>query len=153
VGWAFVVIGLIVLVVRRWLGNYLVDQLASEAYGHTAHVVYLIETSILGQIGGALVAYGIVVILGAVLAGPTKWATTVRGWFAPVLNHRPGMVAFAVGFVYLLIVLWGPTHTLRRWWGILLLAGLLALGVWALRRQTLEEFPDAPPPPVEGAPA
>ena len=153
VGWAFVVVGLLVLVIRRWLGNYLVDRLASEAYGHTVHVVYLIETSILGQIGGALVAYGIVIILGAVLAGPTRWATTVRGWFAPVLNHRPGIVAFGIAFVYLLIVLWGPTHTLRQWWGIILLAGLLALGVWALRRQTLEEFPDAAPPPVEGSPA
>jgi hypothetical protein len=155
VGWAFVIVGLIVLVVRRWLGNYLVDNLASETYGHVMHVVYLIETSILGQIGGASVAYGIVVILGAVLAGPTRAATTVRRWIAPVLNHRPGVAAGAVGVVYLLLVLWGPTHALRKWWGILLLAGLLALGVYMLRRQTLEEFPDtapAPEPPTLAGP-
>ena len=38
-------------------------------------------------------------------------------------------------------MLWGGTHALRTWWGILLLAGLIALGVVALRRQTLQEFP------------
>ena len=40
-------------------------------------------------------------------------------------------------------MLWGGTHALRTWWGILLLGGLLALGIVALRRQTLVEFPDA----------
>jgi hypothetical protein len=61
--------------------------------------------------------------------------------------------------VFLLLVLWGGTHALRVWWGILLLGGLLALGVWALRKQTLEEFPSAvaapepAPPPEPSAPA
>jgi multidrug resistance efflux pump len=32
-------------------------------------------------------------------------------------------------------VLWGGTHALRTWWGILLLGGLLALGIAALERQ------------------
>jgi hypothetical protein len=58
-----------------------------------------------------------------------------------VLNEHQGFVWGGVGFVYLLLILWGPTHALRVWWGILLLAGLSALGVVALRRQTLREFP------------
>jgi hypothetical protein len=67
----------------------------------------------------------------------------VRAWAAPVLNTRPGIVWSIFGFAYLLLVFWGGTHALRTWWGILLLGGLLALGVAALRRQTLEEFPAA----------
>ena len=58
-----------------------------------------------------------------------------------------------VGFIYLLLILWGGTHALRTWWGILLLAGLIAIGVVALRRQTLQEFPSGPTlePAPEGA--
>ena len=44
---------------------------------------------------------------------------------------------------YLLLVLWGPTHALRTVWGVLLLGALVALGFYALRRQTLAENPDA----------
>ena len=45
--------------------------------------------------------------------------------------------------VYLLLVLWGPTHALRTWWGVLLLGALLAAGLVVIRRQCLAEFPDA----------
>jgi hypothetical protein len=57
----------------------------------------------------------------------------------------------SVGFIFLLLVLWGGTHALREWWGILLLGGLIALGVVALRRETLKEFPSTVA--VAGAPA
>ena len=70
----------------------------------------------------------------------------------PVNKIRRRIVWASVGFIYLLAIWWGGTHALRVWWGILLLAGLIALGVVALRRQTLTEFPTAPqlepsPPP------
>ncbi len=45
--------------------------------------------------------------------------------------------------LYLLVILWGPTHALQTWWGILLFGALIAVGFEALRRQTLAEFPDA----------
>jgi hypothetical protein len=45
--------------------------------------------------------------------------------------------------LFLLLILWGPTPALQQWWGILLAAALIAVGVWALRRETLKEFPDA----------
>jgi hypothetical protein len=74
-----------------------------------------------------------------------------------VLNERQGIVWGGVGFVYLLLILWGGTHALRTWWGILLLAGLIAIGVVALRRQTLQEFPSGaagePAPAGAGASA
>ena len=148
VGWAFIVVGLIVLVARRWLGNYVVDALSEPTYKGSAQHAYLISTSILGQIGRATLAYGIIIVLGAVLAGPTRWATAARRFMSPVLNDRPGMAWGAAAFVFLLLVLWGPTHALRTWWGILLLGALLALGVELLRRQTQREFPHAAAPPA-----
>jgi hypothetical protein len=140
-GVSFVLVGLVVLIVRRLLGNYIVDALATPGYNTATHHLWLIGTSILGQIGAATILYGAIAALGAVFAGPTSLATRLRRSLAPVLNERQEIVWGVVGFVYLLAVLWGGTHALRTWWGILLLGALVAIGVVALRRQTLREFP------------
>ena len=138
---SFALVGLLCLVLRRLLGDYITNALASPGYEPATHRLWLIGTSILGQIGAAALFYGVIGTLGAVLAGPTQAATWVRREIAPVLNERQAIVWGAAGFIYLLLILWGPTHALRVWWGILLLAGLSALGIVALRRQTLREFP------------
>jgi hypothetical protein len=140
-GIAFALVGLLVLIVRRLLGNYIVTSLAHAGYQPATHRLWLIGTAILGQIGAACVLYGVIVTLAAVFAGPTAPAVWLRQRVAPVLNERQGIAWGVVGFVYLLAILWGGTHALRTWWGILLLAGLIAIGVYFLRRQTLQEFP------------
>jgi hypothetical protein len=150
IGWCFIGIGLVVLLVRRAAGNYTVDALVLPANRVPAHHIWLIATSVLGDIGFALILYGAVAVLGAMLAGPSRIATTVRRWIAPVLNGRPAIAWSAVAFVYLLVVLWGGTHALRTWWGVLLFGGLLAVGVAALRRETLGEFPTPTPTPARG---
>jgi hypothetical protein len=142
-GIGLALVGLVCLVLRTLLGNYIVSSLAAPGYQAATHRLWLIGTSILGQIGAATLLYGVIAALGAVLAGPTSLATRLRSAAAPVLNERQGFVWAGVGFVYLLAVLWGGTHALRTWWGILLLGGLIALGVVAFRRQTLREFPAA----------
>jgi hypothetical protein len=107
--------------------------------------VWLIGTEILGDIGAAAVLYGLVAVAGAIFAGPTHWATRLRGFVAPTLNRRPGLVALGIGVLYLWIVQSGPTYALRTWWGVLVFAALIAGGFFALRRQTLAEFPAAAP--------
>src|SRR3954452_2547479 len=139
IGWAFVAVGLILLIVRRVVGNYVLDAIAAPTYRGSVHAIWLIGTAVLGQIAVASIIYGVVALLGTALAGPTGAATSVRHRIAPVLNDQVGLVAAGVGVLYLLIVLWGPTHALRAWWGILLFAGLIAAGIWQLRRQTLAE--------------
>lgn len=160
VGWAFAIVGLFVLLIRRSVGNYAIDALASPVNKKPAHDVYLIESSILHQIGIATVAYGLIVVAGAVLAGPTRWATSLRRHMAPTLNDSPAIAWGALAGLVVLLAAWGPTHALRAWWGVLLFAGLLAVGLVAFRRQTLREFPSesaepetvAPPPPEAPAP-
>jgi hypothetical protein len=142
---ALALVGLVVLVIRQLLGNYITDALATPGYAPATHRMYLIGTSILGQIGAAAVLYGVVAALGAVFAGPTAPAVWLRRRLAPVLNEQQGIVWGSVGFIYVLLILWGGTHALRVWWGILLLAALIAIGVAALRRQTLHEFPPQVP--------
>jgi hypothetical protein len=143
VGFALVLVGVVVLVVRRVAGNYAIDALTSPTYRGTVYDVWQIESSILGEIGRATILYGLVAAAGAILAGPTAWALAARRFAAPTLNRRPGVAWAVAAFAYLLLVLWGPTHALRTWWGILLLGGLLAIGIVAFRRQTLTEFPEA----------
>jgi hypothetical protein len=144
VGWAFVLIGLIVLVVHRVIGNYAIDSLVNDpTYRVTARHVWLIESTILADTGRAVVLYGLVAVIGAVLAGPHSFAISFRRWMAPTLASRPGLSWGILGGAYLLLILWGPTHALQTWWGILLLGALVAVGFEALRRLTLAEFPDA----------
>jgi hypothetical protein len=155
-GIGLALVGLLVLVIRTLLGNYITSSLASPGYQPATHRLFLIGTSILGQIGGAALLYGAIAALGAVFAGPTAPAVWLRQKLAPVLNERQGIVWGSVSFIYLLLILWGGTHALRTWWGILLLAGLIAIGVVALRRQTLTEFPTQPkaePAPAAAAPS
>jgi hypothetical protein len=140
-GIGLALVGLIVLVLRTLLGNYITTSLSTPGYQPATHRLWLIGTSILGQIGEATLLYGLIAALGAVFAGPTAPAVWLRRRLAPILNERQGIVWGAVGFIYLLLILWGGTHALRVWWGILLLAGLIAIGVVVLRQQTLREFP------------
>jgi hypothetical protein len=143
IGWSIVSVGLLLLVVRHVGENYVLDALTTSQTRPSGHRVWLIGTQIIGQIGWALIAYGIVTVLGALLAGPTRVATRLRTWLAPTLNTRQAIVWGITGATYVLLVLWGPTHALRTPLGILLLGALVALGLFALRRQTLQEFPGA----------
>jgi hypothetical protein len=143
IGWAFVLVGLLVLVVYRVTGNYAVNGLVQPANRTAAHHVWLIESSILADTGRAIVFYGLVMVLGGILAGPHSFAISFRRWMAPTLARRPGMSWGILAGAYLLLVLWGPTHALRTVWGVLLLGALVAAGFEALRRQTLAENPDA----------
>jgi hypothetical protein len=142
IGWAFVVVGLIIFVARRLIGDYAIGGFTTSAYQVPAQHIWVIGTSTLGDLGWATVLYGALVVIGAGLAGPTRTATAVRRWIAPVLNDRPGIAWAAVAVAYLLVVLWGGTYALRTPVGIIILGGLVAGGVYTLRRQTQREFPE-----------
>jgi hypothetical protein len=155
IGFAFVLVGLTVLVVRRVAGNVAVDALTSPQGEPAGRQAWLIGSGILSQIGWATILYGAIVVAGSIFAGPTAAATSLRARVAPVLNERPGIAWATVGAVFLLLVLWGGTHALRTWWGIVLLGALSAIGVVALRQQTKREFPggEADAAAAEVAPA
>ena len=92
----------------------------------------------------ASVGYGIVVLLGALLAGPTRGATWVRARMAPGLRD-PMWAAAGTALLILILVWWGPTPALREPLGVLLIAIALTAGTIALRRQTMREFPTVDP--------
>ncbi|HEY6397020.1 MAG TPA: SHOCT domain-containing protein [Solirubrobacteraceae bacterium] len=145
-GWCFVGIGLLVLIARRVLGNYIVDALVKNPVNRPAgHDVWTIGTTLLYDIAVALVAYGLVFVVAAWLGGRTRPAKALRHALAPTLRHRPIATYIAAYIALLLVILWGPTPATRQIPYIIGFIVLLAIGVRALRRQTDREFPDAQP--------
>ncbi|HKP89234.1 MAG TPA: SHOCT domain-containing protein [Thermoleophilaceae bacterium] len=140
-GWCFVGVGLLLLIVRRVLGDKVVDSLVTLPSNRpAAHDAWEVATTLLYSIAVALVVYGVVIVVSAWLAGPTRSATAVRRFLAPSLRDHAAASYGFVGAVLLLVVLWGPTPAFRQLAWIALFAALLAAGVTALRRQTAVEF-------------
>jgi hypothetical protein len=142
VGIAFFVIGALVLFVHGLAGNALTDALTTTATVEPAvDATWTIGTSLLTETGQAILAYGIVIILAAWLAGPSRLATSIRSAIAPYL--RQPRFAFG-GLVVLLALLfwWAPTQATQRLVPSLVLILFAVIGVEALRRQVIREFPD-----------
>lgn len=147
-GVALVVAGLLLLVVRRLAGNAAVAALTSTATEDAGRSTWLIASNLLQDQASLLIAYGIVAVVGAWLAGPHRWAVSFRRLLTPTFRYRPALAFAAVFLLYLLVILWGPTGESRRLIAILILGALIGLGVEALRRQTLREFPATPGTPA-----
>ena len=144
VGWCLIALGVLVVLVRRAVGNRVVDALVeSDSVNAAAQSAWNITTEILYDIAVAAIVYGVVLVIAAWLAGATSTALASRRALAPAMRHEPGTVYAAVGFAYLLVLLWGPTPALREPLGIIAIALFVVLGVELLRRQVAREFPDA----------
>jgi hypothetical protein len=142
VGVSLVIVGILVLFAHGLAGNAVVGALTETAASEgPVQATWDIATSLLVETGQAIVAYGIVIVLAAWLAGPSATATWVRGGMTPYL--RQPRFAYG-GLVVLLAVIfwWQPTEATRRLVPSLLLIALLALGVEVPRRQVIREFPD-----------
>jgi hypothetical protein len=142
VGFAFVVVGVATLVVRGLAGNVVTGSLASTPSVEPAvDNTWTIGTSLLAETGGGLLFYGIVILVGAWLAGPGRLATDARRGIAPILERRPIAYAF-LGLILLLLFWWSPTPGFERLAPSLLLIALFVVALEALRHQTVREFPN-----------
>jgi hypothetical protein len=142
VGFAFIGIGVAALVARGLAGNYVVEQLASTAAVEpAAESTWEIGTSLLRDGGGAMLFYGIVIVLGAWLAGPTGLGRAVRREVAAVTARR-GTTYAALAVVLLILFWWSPTPGFDRLPTSLLLIALFVIGLEALRAQAIRDFPE-----------
>jgi len=143
-GVSILVVGLLVLVVRRFAGNYLVDQLTNNPDAKKAvTATWAIGTELLRNVGENAVVYGIVVIFAAWIAGPSRPATWARRVSAPTIRDHPVVLYGAVTLVLILVLLAGPTDA-QRIYPLLVLFALAYVGTEWLRRQTVREFPAEP---------
>jgi len=77
------------------------------------------------------------------MASPTEAARSVRRTSAPVLRDHVAYVYAALAIVIGLYFLSASVHNLRSFLTTLAIGGLAAFGVHELRKQAVEEFPEA----------
>lgn len=142
VGFSFVVVGVLTLFVRDLGADAITGSLADTASAEPAvEATWTIGTSLLLETAQSLIAYGVFIVFAAWLAGPTGLVTSIRHAFAPYL--RQPRVAYAGAAVLLVLLFWwDPVVATGRLAPSILLIVVFLIGVEALRRQLIREFPD-----------
>jgi hypothetical protein len=144
VGFGFLIAGVLSLLLRQFAGNTVTDALAgNESVKPAVEAAWDIGTSLLVTVAVSAIAFGILLVIAAWIAGPTRIATSLREGAAPYLRERRGTTYAAVSLVFLALILWAPVVAFHKPIGLILLAALMVLGTEMLRRQTAVEFPDA----------
>jgi hypothetical protein len=143
IGFCFIGVGIAIVVARSMAGNYVVGALTTTAASEpAANSAWGILTSLLQGIGVAVILYGLVMLLGAWLAGPGATASLLRREMTPGLRQR--RIAYAgLAVILLLVFWWAPTQGTQRLVPSLVLIALAIGGLEALRLQALYDFPDA----------
>jgi hypothetical protein len=138
-----IVAGLVLIFVRRVLGDQLIDRVvADQTVRPAAHEIWWIATDSLRLAITSILFVGLVGLLGAWIAGAGKHATATRSALAPYL--REPLVAYgALAAVILLLLVWAPTPAAGNWVTVTLLGASAVIGLEVLRRQAAREFPDA----------
>jgi len=133
-----VVVGLLMLAVRRFAGDYLVDELAKDdAVKPAAHDAWNILTQVLADRAWVWIILGVVTIVGVWFVGDTGRAAQAREAAHPLLENR--LATYAVAAVALLVLaLFAPTVA-TSWVAALVLVVLIVAGIEVVRRIVLGE--------------
>jgi hypothetical protein len=142
--------GLLVLVLRRTAGSYIVEELVeSKTVQPAVQDAWDIITAQLRDGGLTLLGLGILVLLVAWLGGMSASAVGARRSLAPYLARAE--VAYGIAAtLFLLLLWWQPTVQTSRWQLMVAAAAVLVLAVELLRRQTAREVPEPGPIDLAG---
>jgi hypothetical protein len=142
-----IIAGILVLLLRRIVGNQIIGDLGKTATGQQAATeVWRIGTSVLAQVTRTLLLLAFVLLIAAFLAGPGRWAQRFRAWARPALVNSPGIVHGAVLVVVLAILALGIIPSVRTLVAAVLLIIVTVGGVELVRRSALADEKDAAPP-------
>jgi hypothetical protein len=154
VGSSLVVAGLFVLLARKIGQGQIVSAITSDAsIEPAANDAYSVATSLLVQVSSAAIIIGIPLILAALLAGPARWALSVRRFLAPHFREHQGLPYWIAAGLLALVFLWGPIPATRNPLEMLIFTILALVGAHVLRGQIAEEFPDLPQSTSTATPA
>ena len=103
IGWALIAVGLLVATLRRLTGNYVTSMVSDPNQRPVVKVAYAVGSELLKTIAMVIVAWGIIFVLGCIIAGPSRFAVAVRRFVAPVLNMSIGPVIVGAVGIYLVL--------------------------------------------------
>jgi hypothetical protein len=134
------VVGLLLLAVRRFAGDYLVDSLVKDdAVKPAGHEAWSILTQTLADRAWVWIILGVVTLLGVWFVGDGARAARARGAAAPALESRATTYVIAAGAL-LALVLVAP-QIARGWLSALILIGLIVAGIEVVRNIVLRRPP------------
>jgi hypothetical protein len=140
IGVGIIVGALVALVLRRWVESYVVSNLVQNE-GVRPAMREVLEIATAGWRSRALwlLITGVVFIFAGWLAGPMRWAIKLRELIGEPLERHPYWFAGGVVAIVLLIATLGPTRTPGQTIPLLIELALAVVGVYALRRQIVQE--------------
>lgn len=145
-GFGFIAAGVLALLVREIAGDSVTGSLATTASVEPAvQASWDVGTSLLVTVAVSAIAFGILAVIGAWLAGRTAPAVALRRDAAPYFRERQAAAYGVAAAIWLALIAWAPIAAFRKPFGILLFAVLFAIGTEALRRQAISEFPNEEP--------
>lgn len=133
-GFGFIVAGVLALLVREIAGNSVTGSLAKTASVEPAvQASWDVGTSLLVTVAVSAIAFGILAVVAAWLAGRIAPAVGLRREAAPYFRERQAAAYGVAAAIWLALIAWAPIAAFRRPFGILLFAVLFVLGTEALR--------------------
>jgi hypothetical protein len=143
-GIGLIAAGFAVIVARQIAGGIVVDQLVTvESAKAAGEAAWSISTSLMTSIATTVIVVGVLFALAGWLASPTGSARATRRAIAPALQGYVAYVYAGLAVIVCIYFLSAPTQGLRSFLTILIIAGMAAFGIHELRKQTLEEDPEA----------
>jgi hypothetical protein len=134
------VVGLLMLAVRRFAGDYLVDELAKDdAVKPAAGEAWDILTQVLADRAWVWIILGVITLVGVWFVGETGRAAQARTAAAPILESRP--TTYGIAAVTLLAVALVAPPIARGWLTALVLIALAVAGVEVVRGIVLRTSP------------
>ena len=135
--------GLVLIFIRRVVGDALIDALTTlPSNREAAHAIWWVATEKLGEANITVMTVGLLLWLGTWFAGPGRRATTARKNLTPYLRD-PAVAYGSYAVIVLLLLVWAPVPATRDLLIGTILVVLGAIGVEALRRIAVRDFPDA----------
>lgn len=147
IGLSLAAAGGLALLARAIAGHQIVDRLLShDADREAAEAAWRIATSTVADLSSAAIGLGGLIVLWALLTGPSAAAVGVRRALGPPLRTPLARLwtLLAAVLVFLALMVWAPIAAFADPLGIALFAAVFALGALALAGTTIAEGAPAP---------
>ncbi len=153
IGAGIVLAGLASLLLHRFVESYVTENLVkSEGLRPAVREALAILTASWQSRAIWTLVTGAVVVLAAVIAGPARWARSLRDRIAPSLQEHTAWFAGGAVAVVLLIAALGPVRTPGQTLPLLVELVLAIVGIYALRSQVRREALPEPAPAEQTGP-